>query len=67
MHKPKITYPDYEFHEKFFIPAVFGIVEDLYNTPHTEFPLLPPRDFNPNEPEDHYGIVTHFDDRRPGK
>lgn len=32
LHKPTITYPDFEYHEEFFIPAVHGVVEDIYNT-----------------------------------
>ena len=65
LSKPKITYPDYEFHESFFVPAVFGVVEDIYNTHHGEFPLMPPHNFDQKEPDTQYGVWSHFNQRQP--
>lgn len=64
--KPKIEYADYDYLEKFFVPAVFGVVEDIYNTRHTEFPLMPPHDFKLPEPENNYGVYGTFNQRQPG-
>ena len=53
------TMPDLRAHlehhndlDNFYHPAVYGIVEDIYNTHHLELPLSKPPSHNDEEPDD---------------